>query len=125
MCFYRPLNETNEWGPWPLSGAQGRGAEKRLPRVSSEAPASVPSQLRRSPGHAGLGSSPSRGSVASPEGGLWAGGGLSRKRFLLIHRVRVGCSGEESTRPACRARGVGSWGRHWHRGSDPSIVGGG
>lgn len=26
MCFYRPLNETNEWwGPWPLREAEGGG----------------------------------------------------------------------------------------------------
>ncbi|XP_054392537.1 receptor-type tyrosine-protein phosphatase F isoform X17 [Pongo abelii] len=25
MCFNRPLNETNEWGPWPLRGVEGSG----------------------------------------------------------------------------------------------------
>lgn len=69
MCFYRPLNETNEWGLWPLREVQGRGAEKQLPRVSPEAP----SQCRVSSGGdlgMGLGVSTSRGCV-SEEGSLW------------------------------------------------------
>lgn len=37
MCFYRPLNETNEWGPWPQRGEEGCWGEKQLPRVSLEA----------------------------------------------------------------------------------------
>jgi hypothetical protein len=37
MCFYRPLNKTNEWGPWPQRGAEESGVEKQLPRVSLEA----------------------------------------------------------------------------------------
>lgn len=59
MCFYRPLNETNEWwGPWPLREAEGGGVEKQLPRVSPEAPASMPSQLQWRPRQEGLGQLP-------------------------------------------------------------------
>lgn len=80
MCFYRPLNETNEWEPWPLRGAEGRGVEKQLPRVSPEAPALMPSQLQWRPRHAGLGQ--------LPEPSLCALSRLevvpSRKRFLLL-----------------------------------------
>lgn len=63
MCFYRPLNETNEWGPWPLKGVEGSRVEKQLPRVSPKAPASMPSQLQWRPGHTGLGQLPQPGAL--------------------------------------------------------------
>lgn len=68
MCFYRPLNETNEWEPWPLRGAEGRGVEKQLPRVSPEAPALMPSQLGWRPRHMGLGQFPKPRASWFPKG---------------------------------------------------------
>lgn len=70
MCFYRPLNETNEWGPWPLRGAEGREVEKQLP-VSPEAPASMPRQIQWRPGHLGLGQFPQPGALWLLKGRLW------------------------------------------------------
>lgn len=58
MCFYGPLNETNEWGPWPLRGMERSGVEEQLPRVSPEAPVPMLSQLRWGLRHKGLGRLP-------------------------------------------------------------------
>lgn len=86
MCFYRPLNETNEWEPWPLRGAEGRGVEKQLPRVSPEAPVLMPTQLRWRPRHAGCGQLPQPRSLWFLKGKACRGLEVvpSRKRFFLL-----------------------------------------
>ena len=69
MCFYRPLNETNEWGPWPLrkcreEGQRGSCQElAQRPRVNAE---STPAGTWAW----GSGAPPARACV-SEEGSLW------------------------------------------------------
>lgn len=45
MCFYRPLNETNEWGPWPRKGAGGRGWRSSCQELAQRSSGSAESAL--------------------------------------------------------------------------------
>lgn len=63
MCFYRPLNKTNEWGPWPLRGAGERGGRETGWRSSWQELAQRPQSQCRVSSDGDLGT---RGSGSSP-----------------------------------------------------------
>lgn len=97
MCFYRTLNETNEWGPWPLRGAEGREVEKQLPEVAQRPQHQCLVRSNGDLGTWGLGSSPS-----FSRGGCGARGGPEQEEVSADMPCRSGAGREASTQACLR-----------------------
>lgn len=102
MCFYRPRNETNEWGPWPLRGAKGREVEKQLPELAQKPQHQCPVRSSGDLGTWGLGSSPSLGLYGFSRRGCGARGGPEQEEVSADLPCRSGAGWEESTQACLR-----------------------
>lgn len=132
MCFYRTLNETNEWGPWPLRGAEGREVGKQLPEVAQRPQHQCPVRSSGDLGPWAWAVPPAWALVASPGEAVGPEVVLSGRRFLLICHAGQVRDGEHAHRPAFGTCRVGyccgcceCCDLAGHRGSDLRILGGG